>query len=264
VRKNLTYLFIIFSFLFINHCTQQKVSEREADIALYADKGADEDCIKATQNMFQWMGYTVALVNAYFINNGGLGNFRMLCVPGGDMYQYAQHISSKGKEHIKNFIIGGGGYIGICGGAFFAGEKVIWQGSELPMTPLGIFPGTTKGPINEIILYPDYGMCKVNIVDLTHFITESESDSAWILYYWGPELIPNNDAALNILGRYDIGDQPVMVALEYGAGRVFLIGTHPEFEEDSDRDGVTFAEKFDDKGTDWELMKKAALWCLKK
>lgn len=42
MRKNLTYLFILFSFLFINHCTQQKVSEKEVDIALYSDKGADE------------------------------------------------------------------------------------------------------------------------------------------------------------------------------------------------------------------------------
>lgn len=31
-----------------------------------------------------------------------------------------------------------------------------------------------------------------------------------------------------------------MLALDYGLGRVFLIGTHPEIEEDSERDGVAF------------------------
>ena len=263
MRKTLTYLFIIFSFLFINHCTQQKASEKEADIALYSDKGTDEDCIKATQSMFEWMGYTVVQVDAYLINSGGLGVFRILCVPGGDMYQYSQDLTSEGIENIENFITNGGGYIGICGGAYFTGEKVIWQGNQLPMTSLGIFPGTTKGPIDEIVPYPEYGMCRVNIVDSIHYITESEADTAWILYYWGPELIPNNTDEVDILGRYDIGDQPVIVALEYGAGRVFLIGTHPEFEEDSDRDGTTFADELDDKGTDWELMKKATLWCLK-
>jgi len=46
-----------------------------------------------------------------------------------------------------------------------------------------------------------------------------------------------------------------MLAFDYGLGRVFLIGTHPEIEEDSERD---------DQGSDWELIRKAVLWSLKK
>jgi len=42
--------------------------------------------------MFKWMGYTVVLVKADLINNEGLENFNILCVPGGNMYQYAQDI----------------------------------------------------------------------------------------------------------------------------------------------------------------------------
>ncbi len=260
--------------LFLTHC--QSPQDKSANVALYSDRGADEDCIKATQNMFEWMGYTVQLVKAGHINNEGLSNFKILCIPGGNMYQYAQDLSSGGEEKIKNFIRDGGGYIGICGGAYFAGEKVIWQGSQLPMTSLGIFPGTTKGPIDEIVPYPEYGMCKVNIIDSMHPITQSEPDSAWILYYWGPVSIPNEDAEITILGEYDVVNQPAMIAFDYGKGRVFIIGTHPEFEEDSDRDGVTLQDtvingvtylgedKLDDRGSDWDLMKKAVLWCLKK
>jgi len=268
-------LLILLPLLFLTHC--QSPQDTSAIVALYSDQGADEDCIKATQNMFEWMGYTVQLVKAGHINSDGLGNFKILCIPGGNMYQYAQDLSSEGKEKIKNFVRDGGGYIGICGGAYFTGEKVVWQGSQLPMTPLGIFPGVTKGPIDEIIPYPEYGMCKVNIVDTTHSITQSEPDSAWILYYWGPVLIPNEDADVAILGRYDKGNmEPAMIAFDYGEGRVFIIGTHPEFEEDSDRDGVTLQDtvingvtylgedKLDDRGSDWDLLKKAVLWCLKK
>jgi len=54
-----------------------------------------------------------------------------------------------------------------------------------------------------------------------------------------------------------------MLAFDYGLGRVFLIGTHPEIEEDSERDGVDFADELDDQGSDWDLMRKATLWCLK-
>ncbi|RKY74481.1 hypothetical protein DRQ00_11760 [candidate division KSB1 bacterium] len=119
-------------------------------------------------------------------------------------------------------------------------------------------PTSTKADqINESILYPEYGMCKLNVVDFSHPITQSEPDSAWMLYYWRPELIPNKDTSVAILGRYDKGNKdPAIVALEYGLGRVFIIGTHPEFQEDSDRDGVDFADEFDDRGSDWKLMKK--------
>lgn len=232
-------------------------------IAIYSDKGTWEDSVKATKKMFQWMGYESKLINADSINKKELDNFKILCIPGGDMYQYAQDISSKGKNHIRNFIRNGGGYLGICGGAYFASEEVIWQGQKLPMKPLGLFSGTAEGPIDEIVNYPDYTMCKVNIMDSIHPVTISEPDSISVLYYWGPMLIPNKDTDITILGRYDKGNQPTMLIFEYGEGRVFLIGTHPEIEENSDRDGVNFGNELDDKGSDWDLMNKATLWCLK-
>ena len=258
LRSLLSWSVLLLSLLFIIRCQNTQAS----NIAIYSDQGVWEESVQAAEKMFQWMGYTVALVNADYVNKESLDNFKVLCIPGGDMYQYAQDISSEGKEKIKNFISNGGNYIGICGGAYFASEKVVWRGSQLSMTPLGIFLGTAEGPINDIIPYPDYGMCKVNIVDSTHFITQSEPDSLWILYYWGPVLIPDNDTNITILGRYDIGNQAALLAFDYGFGKVFLIGTHPEIEEDSERDGVDFADELDDKGSDWNLMKNVVLWCL--
>ncbi len=235
---------------------------QSADIALYSDAGCWEESTHALENMFQWMDYSVTLVDAEYINKEDLDNFKILCIPGGDMYQYAQDISAGGKENIRNFIRDGGGYIGICGGAYFASEEVIWRGSQLLMTPLGIFQGTAEGPIDEIAPYPDYEMCKVNIVDSTHPITESEPDSVWILYYWGPVLIPDLPTDVEILGSYDVTNQPAMLVFDYGQGRVFIIGTHPEIEEDSERDNTDFADELDDRGSDWELMKKVVFWCL--
>lgn len=237
--------------------------KRTAALALYSDRGTWEESVQAAEKMFQWMNYTVKLVNADHINNEGLGNFSILCIPGGDMYQYAQDISSRGRNNIRNFIHDGGGYIGICGGSYFASEKVIWREHQLHMTPLGIFPGITKGPINKIVPYPNYTVCKVNIVNSTHSITQSEPDSVWILYYWGPMFVPNKDADVAVLGKYDSVNQPSMLAFDYGLGRVFLIGMHPEIEEDDDRDGVAFADELDDQGSDWELMAKAVQWLFK-
>ena len=259
----ISWLSVFLLLLFVANCESQ--SDKNVIIALYSGRGTDEEHIRATKNMFQWMDCTVQLVKADYINNENLGSFNILCIPGGNMYQYAQDISSEGKEKIRDFISDGGGYIGICGGAYFASEKVVWQGNRLPMIPLGIFPGTAKGPIDEIVPYPDKGIVKINIVDSLHPITQSEPDSIWVLYYWGPVLIPNKNANVNILGRYNKGNkEPAILAFDYGQGRVFIIGVHPEIEEDSDRDEVNLAEEFDDQGSDWELMRKAVLWCLNK
>jgi glutamine amidotransferase-like uncharacterized protein len=233
-------------------------------IALYSDRGCWDESIRAAGNMFAWMGHEASLITAEDIKNNSLDSFSLLCIPGGDMYRYAQSLSTKGIGNIKSFIYEGGGYIGICGGAYFAGEKVYWLGSQLPMGSLGLFSGRTEGPKDEIVPYPAYDMSRINIADTAHPIIETEADSAWILYYWGPVLLPDADAGVAVLGRYEKTDLPAILAFDHGCGRVFLVGTHPEIEEDSERDGVTFADELDDRGSDWELMKKATLWCLKK
>jgi glutamine amidotransferase-like uncharacterized protein len=266
-RKLLALLIVLLGFALLVlptwRCQNQRAIDKEDHVALYSDRGVWSESVQATEQMFQWMGYATERLNAGDIKDGALDNFSILCVPGGNMYQYAQDLSSTGIENIKNFVRDGGGYVGICGGAYFAGEKIVWRGNQLPMSSLEFFPGTAKGPFDDIVPYPDSGMCRVNITDTTHPITRSEPDSVWILYYWGPAFIPEDNADVTILGRYHITDQPMMLALNYGHGRAFLIGTHPEIEEDSDRDGVTFADELDDRGSDWDLMRKATLWCLK-
>jgi glutamine amidotransferase-like uncharacterized protein len=242
-------------------CRVSSAAENDVALALYSDKGCWEDSTIASKNMFEWMGYDVSLVDADYVDGKSLDDFRIICFPGGDMYRYADDISSRGKAKIRDFVGGGGGYVGICGGAFFASEEIIWAGKDIPTEPLGIFPGKAVGIIDEIAPYPEYAMCRVNIVDFEHPITASDVFSEWMLYYWGPRLIPTPGADVDVLGVYVGCGDPAMVAFEYGAGRVFLIGPVPDIEEDSDRDGTDFAEEFDDRGSDWDLMRRAALWC---
>jgi glutamine amidotransferase-like uncharacterized protein len=276
LNRIVKFAFILLSIAFAYDGCDKSVSPKlSADIALYSDKGVWDESVTAATKMFEWMGRSVALVNADYINNSSLDDFSIICFPGGDMYQYAQDISGAGKEKVRNFVRSGGGYIGICGGGYFASETVIWQGSQLPMTALGLFKGSAEGPINAIVPYPQRGMCQVDIVAAGHPITESVSSPQWILYYWGPVFKPKTSEA-TVLGKYHQINQPAMLAFEYGKGRVFIIGAHPEIEEDSDRDGVVLVDtvingvayvgkdKLDDRGSDWDLMKNVVFWCSKK
>lgn len=241
--------------------TPQHASSK-AFMAIYSGQGTWEESVQAAEQMFEWMGYQVERVDAEFINSGSFEGFTTLVIPGGDMYQYAQDISPTGKENIREFVNTGGGYIGICGGAYFASEKVIWQGSQLSMQSLGLFSGTADGPIDQLAPYPEYTMAELNISDVIHPITHLQPDSIWLLYYWGPALIPNTNANVVILASCEEESKPMMIAFEYGLGRVFLVATHPEIEEDSNRDGVDFADELDDQGSDWGLMREVILWSL--
>ncbi|MDH4158405.1 MAG: BPL-N domain-containing protein [candidate division Zixibacteria bacterium] len=232
--------------------------------AIYTDRGCWEESVRASEKMLQWAGFNVTRIGAEFINDRGLAGFDLLLVPGGDMYRYAQSISAAGKEKIRSFINDGGGYIGICGGGYFAASRVVWHGQPLSMVPLGLYDGDAIGPIAEVTPNSDYGMCRIAVTKPDHPVNAGLARSISVLYYWGPAFVaePGND--ITVLGTYDACDQPAMMAFDYGAGRVFIIGSHPEIEEDSDRDGVTFGDNLDDEGSDWPLLKNAAEWCLDK
>ena len=231
-------------------------------VAVYSDRGVWSQSVTAGERMFRWMGHRVRRVTARQVRDGDLAGARLLFVPGGNMYSYAEDLTAAGVESVKAFVRRGGGYVGICGGAYFAAERVFWRSNRLSMNSLGLFPGEARGPYEEIVPYPDSAMCLVIASQPAYPVTGVLPDSSWILYFWGPALLPDDGAEVTVLGRYEAIDRPAMLACEYGRGRVFLIGTHPEIEEDSDRDGVAECDELDDRGTDWDLMRAAADWCL--
>ncbi len=229
-------------------------------VGLYADDGAADVCVTAAGSMFAWMGYEVVELDAASVNQDDLSPFDILYFPGGSSDPYKEQIDAGGRDKIRERIRDGGCYIGTCAGAFYAAQTATWKGRDDSPGSLGLFPGTVVGPIPEIYAEPDFGMCQVNLED--HPITEGQTDPAWILYYDGPYFEPDPDAGVEIVGRYEIGGEAALVAFEYGAGRVFLTGPHPEWEEDDDRDGVSYFDRFDDRGSDWDLMRQATRWCL--
>ena len=51
-----------------------------------------------------------------------------------------------------------------------------------------------------------------------------------------------------------------MIAYEYGQGRLVLSGPHVEWEEDADRDGVSWDNVYNDEGSEWDMMLQIGLW----
>lgn len=239
-------------------------------IALYVDRGANFFAYVAERKMFEWMGASVTYVWAEDVIGGALANFDILVMPGGFATGYKADLAGVGVQNIRDFISGGGGYIGFCAGAWFAADYALWYGVEYDY-PLDILPGYGEGPVEELVAYPpsepgiggswhNYDMTKINLVK-PHPITNGlPEDYDWILYWGGPEFHVYEGADVAVIGTYDVNDEAAMVAFKYGDGKVFLTGVHPEFEEDSTRDGYTWENHFDDQGSDWPLMENVLWW----
>jgi glutamine amidotransferase-like uncharacterized protein len=233
--------------------SKKDISElKNIHIGLYVDNGASG--IDEVESMLEQMGCYYSTINKNTILTSTLSSYDILLFPGGDMWVYKSHLSTAGVQKIKEFVRHGGGYIGICGGSYFAADKMVWRGwADEPRqyftnTGLGIFSGTADGPIDDYApLYQDFN-CKVNI-NRNHPITSDCPPQLDYLYSFGPKYIIADSSCVSVLGRSAIGNNRVVLSVQCEQGRVFLTSLHPEFDGDK---------------TSWVMIKNAILWCSNK
>jgi glutamine amidotransferase-like uncharacterized protein len=246
-------------------------------VAYYNGDGAWNVSETILSNMIKWMGCSFTTVRGQDIQDGCLDDYDVLLWPGGHYPAYWGEVGLDGKAEIQEFVSGGGGYLGICAGAYYAADYMVWMDDDAYPPPdykvegdelnLDLFPGVAYGPIFEIAdrntTY--WAMVEINIVNQTHPITQSMPNPMTMFYYGGPYLEPYDDANVSVLGVYNITGTPAIVACSYGEGRVFLIGPHGEIEEGSDRDGWSFPDipEPDDVESDWPLYRNAVRWLCK-
>ncbi|MDO8142589.1 MAG: BPL-N domain-containing protein [Candidatus Brocadiales bacterium] len=290
--KFAVFFFTLMTCLFSAPSAKLALALNGADVALYNDSrsgtymndyGSWPDGVTAIENMLKTLGRSYEKINDSDLNystQNFSSLYKTIIFPGGYAYWYNYFINKAGKERIRNFVKNGGGYYGICAGAFFASDRIVWEGipyddyvhtnkyGELTGYDLDLFPGTSTGPINEIANW------NAEVWNMTTFNFQKENSvlskyktipySEDIIYIGGPYFSIDKDAEskVEVLATYNYNGEPAIVAFEYGSGKVVLSGPHPEIEEDSDRDGVTIdrEDKMDDKGSDWELVRHILNW----
>jgi glutamine amidotransferase-like uncharacterized protein len=223
-----------------------------------------ESSMAALYWMFRWMNATVEIVNSSAIRQGALEEFHVVAVPGGYAYNYYLDLGNVGANAIRDFVDGGGSYWGSCAGAYYACQEFEW--SEYGETGtyyygLKLFPGRGVGPIVEIADWPDVAMTTIQMNTSNGLIDVSQEPSGHsMMYYGGPYFETEGVDGITTIATYAFNDMPAMIAFEYGEGRVFLTGPHPEWEEDSFRDGSVWDNYLDEDGSEWELCKEISLW----
>jgi|GEM_PF-1416038 len=234
-------------------------------VAIYFGHGMDAHSALAIGRAFQWMGCNVEIVNADGIKSNCLNHFNVLAFPGGESNPDPwEELGLDGKSKIQRFIRDGGGYIGICLGALFASDNCYFWGNKLGIDELylDLFPGVAYCGQEKISPKGSWPlMTYLKISSDTHPITDSLPNRIKIVFYPNsPYLKPYKDKNIKIVATFEITENPAMVAFEYGKGRVFLSGPHPEIEVDSDRDGSNKFNKLSDEGSEWPLLLAVMKW----
>ncbi|HIC94207.1 MAG TPA: MBL fold metallo-hydrolase, partial [Anaerolineae bacterium] len=149
------------------------------------------------------------------IRAGGLEACSLLIVPGGYTAQCVDALGEEGFEQIREFIAGGGGYIGICAGAYIAARRV-----EVPGRPPGL------GIIEiENQRRAGTGIRTISIVKPEHPVVRGYAGKVSIWYQNGP--IMKAGQGVETLAVYDGGGDAI-VCTTYGRGRVVIFSPHPE------------------------------------
>ncbi len=193
-------------------------------VAIYAGVGAWEFGMARIEARLGEWGYESQRVSDSGMLAGELrsGRYSVLIVPGGDAGKAIDALGSEGIDEIRRFVESGGGYVGICAGAYLASDRIIWYGVEFDY-PLDLFSGVAIGPLEELAVPGHFGWTDVRF-DGTHPAAGGVDGVVTAYYFDGPRF----EGAASVFAWYDRLDVPAALSGSFGDGRYVVSGFHPE------------------------------------
>jgi len=174
-------------------------------------------------------------VSAADIRAGALNRFDVVIFPGGNSGRHATALQDEGKQAIRQFVRAGGGYVGICAGAFLAAPVTA------KLNGLGLVNAKTW--TDKMGTESGYGTVKIELTDAGERVFGEIPGLMDASYGGGPILSPagNRDLPDYVpLALYrtetwrheseknNMVDTPAIVATRFGSGRVLIFSPHPE------------------------------------
>jgi len=210
--------------------------QRPIRVAVYAGEGTGASLDATLKALARQPGLSVHEVKGEAIRQGHLARYDVLIVPGGSGSKEARGLGEKGREEIKEFVRQGGGYLGICAGAYLASCDYPWA--------LHI--------LNARVLdkeHWDRGNAEVEIAlsQRGREVLGARHETVSIHYAQGPLLAPahhkglpgyetlatfRTQVAKNGAPRDVMPGATAVAAAEFGKGRVLCFSPHPEETEE--------------------------------
>lgn len=97
-------------------------------VAIFSDAGVTKAGVKQVEHCLpESQGFEVKTITAEQIRGGALKGFDVLIHGGGSASKQGETLGDKGRKAVKKFVDGGGGFIGICAGAYLASAQYKWS-----------------------------------------------------------------------------------------------------------------------------------------
>lgn len=201
--------------------------EASIKVAVYDDKGATGKGIPCvTEILGKTPDIKLTRLKGAEVAAGGLRGYDVVMFTGGSGSAEAAGLGEKGREEVRDFVRNGGGYVGICAGAYLACTGFDWGVGVLNARTVS--PKWRRGQ-GEVKIegeafgqkLADRGVRYANgpIIrpDVRKDLPEFET-----LVYFRTELAENGTPVGVMVNA------PAMVRARYGLGRVFTSSPHPE------------------------------------
>jgi glutamine amidotransferase-like uncharacterized protein len=204
---------------------------RHVRVALYDDKGSAGKGVPCVcSELRKCSDVDVTKVTAEQIRNGVLNNFDVVAFTGGSASSQAKTLGDEGRANVKQFVENGGGYMGICAGAYLACNGFDWAVGVLDAKTVSSKWQRGAGTV-KIELTPD-GQ-KLLGQSIKNFDVKYENGP---IITRGKGLLPDfKTLAVYRTEKAENGspvgvmvDSPAIVTSTCGKGRVVVISPHPE------------------------------------
>jgi len=206
---------------------------RPVSVAIYNGTGTGDTTLDRVEGVLRRQGLTVVEpVGPGDIGEGALKQFDVVIFPGGSGSKQAKAIGESGRRRVRRFVEAGGGYVGICAGAYLATYDYVWS--------LKILDART---IDRKHWNRGTGMVKIEMTPAGRRILGGGEGLLNVYYGQGPLLgptgidsLPDYDTLAHYRGEIAkkgaptgvMIDTPAIVSAPFGRGRVICISPHPE------------------------------------
>lgn len=222
---------------------------RFVDVAIYTGEGASSKRTKLLAALKRHPKVRVHKRNADDIQQGRLSGMEIVVHPGGSGGGQGRALGETGRAKIRDFISNGGGYIGICAGAYLATCHYEWSLNILDAHVIDR-EHWARGTGNVEVKMESQGKSLFGI----------DNEAVTVAYANGPLLGPaqndmlpdyaplavyKTEVALNNAPKGVMPGTTAIASATYGKGRVICFSCHPE--------GTTETENMLPASIDWIL-----------
>ena len=213
------------------------MSNSALPILVYDDSGADPFCVACLlRALRETHGAAETIDAATLLAGGWQDRCAAVAFPGGADRPYAEKLDGRGNDLIRAYVAGGGRYLGVCAGAYYACRRIDFTGGDFAVRAdrqLGFFPGTAVGSLDALA-------APYRLRDL-RCAAAVEVGGAAVLYWGGCRFDADDDASpFEAISRYAAlppGQNVAAVRVAVGDGLAVLVGVHAEVRgEDFDRE----------------------------